>query len=249
MLKILLGRQLLIQAFSVIPVVNCSPQLRFMWSYLPSFLLAGLQLSPAPIANMVVDKIIPSRTALFLLDFQVVHGVRNPSFDALMKHTASVVKTARSKGITIAHCRVAFTDAEIANISDANPIFSQLKHDPSRAATYGVNSSEAAFHPAVAPVNGDIVVRKNRVGPFFNAPQDVHAIFKERGIDTLLIGGIATGGAVAATVVQAADLDYRLFVVEDSCVDPDQETHQFLMKFFTKRATVIKSDELNTLVT
>jgi nicotinamidase-related amidase len=100
----------------------------------------------------------------------------------------------------------------------------------------------------VAPEDGDIVVRKNRVGPFFNAPQDVHAIFKARGIDTLLLGGVSTGGAVAATVVQAADLDYRLFVVEDFCADPNKETQEFFMKFFTKRATVINSKELMALV-
>jgi nicotinamidase-related amidase len=100
----------------------------------------------------------------------------------------------------------------------------------------------------VAPEDGDIVVRKNRVGPFFNAPQDVHAIFKGRGIGTLLLGGVSTGGAVAAAVVQASDLDYRLFVVEDSCADPNKETHESLMKFFAKRATVIRSEELKTVV-
>jgi nicotinamidase-related amidase len=172
----------------------------------------------------------------------------DPSIDALMTHTASLVATARSLGITIAHCRVAFTQSELAKITDTHPTFSTLKHDPSRAAMFSVNSPDAAFHPAVAPQDGDIVVRKNRVGPFFNAPQDVHAIFRRRGIDTLLIGGVATGGAVAATVVQASDLDYRLFVVDDSCADLNKETHDFLMKFFTKRATVIKGEELETLV-
>ncbi|KAK9489928.1 Isochorismatase-like protein [Lipomyces doorenjongii] len=197
---------------------------------------------------MAANKIVPSRTALFLLDLQVMYAKMDPSFDALMTHTASIVKAARSKGITIAHCRVAFTESEVVNVPDTNPTFSQLQNDPSRAAMLNVNSSEAAFHPAVAPEDGDIVVRKNRVGPFFNAPQDVHAIFQGRGIDTLLLGGVSTGGAVAATVVQASDLDYRLFVVEDSCADPSKETHEFLMKFFAKRATVIKSEELKTLI-
>jgi hypothetical protein len=35
---------------------------------------------------------------------------------------------------------------------------------------------------------------------------------------------------VAATVVQAADLDYT---------DPNKEIHEFFMKLFTKRVTVI----------
>lgn len=197
---------------------------------------------------MAANKIIPSRTALFLLDLQVVHLKMGPNFDELVTHIASIVKAARSKGITIAHCRVAFTESELANVPDTNPTFSQLRRAPARAALFNVNSPEAAFHPAVAPEEGDIVVRKNRVGPFFNAPQDVHAIFKERGIDTLLLGGVSTGGAVAATVVQAADLDYRLFVVEDACADLNKETHEFLIKFFAKRAAVIKSEELQTLL-
>jgi nicotinamidase-related amidase len=213
---------------------------------LTSILLATLSLSPA--TTMAANKIIPSRTALFLLDMQVQNMKPDPKMDALITHTVSLVKTARSKGITIAHCRVAFTESEIANISDANPVFSALKRDPARGATFSLDSPTAAFHPAVAPQDGDIVVRKNRVGPFINAPQDVHAIFKSRGIDTLLLGGLATGGAVLATVVQAADLDYRLFVIEDSCADPSKETHDFLMNFFTKRATVIKSTEVLKLV-
>ena len=77
------------------------------------------------------------------------------------------------------------------------------------------------------------------MGPFFNAREDVHAIFKACGIDTLLLGGVSTGGAVAATVVQVADLDYRLFVVEESCADRNKEMHEFFMKLFTKRVTVI----------
>jgi nicotinamidase-related amidase len=197
---------------------------------------------------MAANKIIPSRTALFLLDLQVMYAKMDPAFEALMTHTASVIKLARSKGITIAHCRGAITDSELAKIPDTNPTFSKLKHDATRAALFSLDSPEAAFHSAVVPEDGDIVVRKNRVGPFFNAPQDVHAIFKERGIDTLILGGISTGGAVTATVVQAADLDYKLFIVNDCCADPSRETHDFLMKFFGKRGSVIGSEEIEGLV-
>lgn len=90
--------------------------------------------------------------------------------------------------------------------------------------------------------------RKNRVAPFLNAPQDVHAFFKPRGIDTLIIGGLSTGGAVAATVAQAADLDYRLLVLEECCADSNQGSHEFLMKFFGKRGSVIVSGDIGGLV-
>lgn len=198
---------------------------------------------------MAAQEIIPSRTALLVLDYQVMHAKVDPRYDALMRHAGAVVKAARSKGITIAHCRVAFTPSELAAIPDTNPVFSRLKHDAARGEKVDVDSPESAFHSAVAPEDGDLVFRKHRVGPFLKAPQDTHAIFQAQGIDTLLVGGVSTGGAVAATVVQAADLDYRLFVLEDLCADPSQETHEFLMKFFAKRGTVLNSEQFETLVT
>lgn len=197
---------------------------------------------------MATSKIEPSRTVLLLLDLQVMYARSDPSLDELMKHVTSIVKSARSKGITIAHSRVAFTEAEAASVPDTNITFSRLKHDPSLAAKFGVDSAQAAFHPSLKLEDNDIVLRKHRVGPFFNAPQDLHAILRQRGIDTLLLGGVSTGGAVAATVIQAADLDYQLFVVEDACADPSKETHEFLMKFFAKRATVIKSEDLESFI-
>ncbi|TID27332.1 Isochorismatase hydrolase [Venturia nashicola] len=196
---------------------------------------------------MAAKIIVPSQTALLLLDLQTCNAA-DPTIEALIQHTASVVEMCRDQGITIAHCRVAFTESEMASIPDTNPVFSKAKHDPMRAAMYHVNSEGSAFHSAVAPQKGDIVVRKNRVGPFLNAPQDVHAIFTDRGINTLIIGGLSTGGAVAATVVQGADLDYRLFVLEDCCADPNQETHEFLMKYFAKRGAVISSKYIEGLV-
>ncbi|KAF2704756.1 Isochorismatase hydrolase [Pleomassaria siparia CBS 279.74] len=197
---------------------------------------------------MAAYEIIPSRTALFLLDLQVVRTQKNPSLEALMTHTSSIIQKLRSKGITIAHCRVAFTPSEMESIPDTNATFSQAKKDSSHAALFNMDSPMSAFHTAVTPDDVDIVVRKNRVGPFLNAPQDVHGIFKERGIDTLILGGISTGGAVLSTVVQAADLDYRLFVLEDACKDCSEETHGFLMDFFAKRATVINSEQLETFI-
>lgn len=211
-----------------------------------SFFLAGLQLNPT--TNRAAIKIVPSRTALFLLDLQVIYAKMDPSFDALMTHTACVVKAARSKGITIAHWPRCLHRVRDCKCPRHEPDFLPTKARSLSCSYVQRKLVRATFHPAVAPEDGDIVVRKNRVGPFFNAPQDVHAIFKGRGIGTLLLGGVSTGGAVAAAVVQASDLDYRLFVVEDSCADPNKETHESLMKFFAKRATVIRSEELKTVV-
>ena len=90
-----------------------------------------------------------------------------------------------------------------------------------------VDAPTSQFHPAVAPQQGDLVIIKKRVAPFHNAPQDFDTMMREKGIDTLVIGGIATGGAVLSTILEAADLDYNLFLLGDGCADPDEETQEF----------------------
>jgi nicotinamidase-related amidase len=54
-----------------------------------------------------------------------------------------------------------------------------------------------------------------------------------------VLAGIATSGVVLSTLRQAADLDYRLTVLADGCLDADPEVHQVLLhKVFTRQAEV-----------
>lgn len=47
---------------------------------------------------MATKTIIPSQTALLLLDLQVLHAA-DPTMEALIHHTASVIELCRSKGM------------------------------------------------------------------------------------------------------------------------------------------------------
>lgn len=49
------------------------------------------------------------------------------------------------------------------------------------------------------------------------------------GVIHLVIGGIATSGAVLGTAVQGSDLDLVVSVVEDAVWDPNDEVHRGLM--------------------
>lgn len=72
--------------------------------------------------------------------------------------------------------------------------------------------------------------------------------FAANGIDTVVIGGVITSGAVLSAVGQLSDLDFRLVVLEDCCADYDIELHKVLCeKVFPRQAKVIKSSELDSL--
>ena len=78
----------------------------------------------------------------------------------------------------------------------------------------------------MAPADGELVVHTNRVSAF--AGNDLRQILVAQDIDHLVLAGIATGGAVLATAVQAADLDYRVTVLSDACGGPVPEGHDTL---------------------
>jgi nicotinamidase-related amidase len=70
-------------------------------------------------------------------------------------------------------------------------------------------------------------------------------ILRANNIDTLIILGYATSGVVLSTVRYAADLDYRLVVVEDCCADQDPAIHDFLtQRIFPRQAEVVSALEV-----
>jgi nicotinamidase-related amidase len=96
----------------------------------------------------------------------------------------------------------------------------------------------AEIHPAVAPAADDVIVVKKRVSAF--AGSDLEVVLRGLGVDSLVLTGIATSGVVLSTLRQAADLDYRLTVLADGCLDSDAEVHQVLTgKVFPRQAEVL----------
>ena len=79
---------------------------------------------------------------------------------------------------------------------------------------------------------------KRRVSAF--AGSDLEVLLRGLGAGTLVLTGIATSGVVLSTLRQAADLDYRLVVLADACLDADPEVHRVLAeKVFPRQAEVL----------
>jgi len=77
-----------------------------------------------------------------------------------------------------------------------------------------------------------------------SAGSDLEVLLRGLGAGTLVLAGIATSGVVLSTLRQAADLDYRLVVLADACLDADPEVHRVLTeKVFPRQADVLTVDE------
>jgi nicotinamidase-related amidase len=164
--------------------------------------------------------------------------------DDLLSRAADAIALVRRQGGSVGYVRVAFEDADLAAI----PPTSRMGQ---RVATSGQafrnDSPTTAVHERVAQQDGDIVVRKTRVGAF--STTDLDSRLRERGIDTLILAGISTSGVVLSTVRDASDRDYRVLVLADATADPEPDVHEFLIeRIFPRQADVITVAELEGLL-
>ncbi len=185
----------------------------------------------------------PMHTALLVMDFQRGVVERMPGLDSLLARVQQAIADVRDHEGTIAYVRVAFTEADWAAIPPVNAVFARvgenrLMHD---------EDPSTAIHDRLAPLPGDIVVRKTRVGAM--STTDLDRQLRDRGIDTLVLAGLSTSGVVLSTLIEAADRDYRLYVLSDGTEDLDAETRDVLLgKVFPRRAQVIDTAGLRTLL-
>lgn len=184
----------------------------------------------------------PQHTALLVMDYQAGIVGMLPDGDALLERAEAALDTARASGATVGYVRVAFTDDDVAAMPATNKMAARVGGGRMHA-----DAPETAVHERVTPRDGDIVVRKVRVGAF--STTDLDDQLRARGIDTLVLAGVSTSGVVLSTIRDAADKDYRLVVLADLCADPLPDVHAMLVeKVFPRQADVVASTELKALL-
>ncbi|MGK4585099.1 cysteine hydrolase [Kitasatospora sp. HPMI-4] len=166
----------------------------------------------------------PSRTALLLMDLQVgIMALLPGDHTAVVRRAQQAHQAAAAAGVQVVFVRVAFTEAEFKEISKNNKTFAPAAEHH----LFAEGSPEVAFCPDVRPGPKDHIFTKTRTDAFSTTRLD--AFLRERGIDTLVLAGLTTSGVVLSTLRDAADRDYRLFVLSDVCADPDADVHDTLI--------------------
>jgi nicotinamidase-related amidase len=173
-------------------------------------------------------------TALLVMDVQQSIVERFAGDDGYLPRLATAVTAARGAGIEAIYVTVGFR-AGYPEVSARNKSFAAV----AGSGRYIDGDPGARVHPAVAPAPGEVIVTKRRVSAF--AGSDLDVVLRANDIDSLVLAGVATSGVVLSTLRQAADLDYRLTVLADGCLDPDPEVHRILLeKVFPRQAEVVR---------
>jgi nicotinamidase-related amidase len=171
-------------------------------------------------------------TALLIMDVQQGIVERFASDESYLDGLATAITAARAAGVMVGYVTIAFRPG-YPEVSDRNKSFGAI----AGSGRFTDGDPGTQIPAAVAPAPGEAVVIKRRVSAF--AGSDLDVLLRARGADHLVLAGIATSGVVLSTLRQAADLDYRLTVLADGCLDADPEVHQVLLgKVFPRQAEV-----------
>jgi nicotinamidase-related amidase len=180
---------------------------------------------------------IPDNAAVLTLDLQMGIFELIPGAEAVLEGAGRVARWARDGKLPLIHVGLGFAPG-YPEIPEGSAFGERIK--PGKLFLKGSPSAEV--HPRLLQP-GDLVVSKQRVSAFSH--NELQLILRARGVETLILMGIATSGIVLSTLRQAFDLDYRCVVVSDACADRDPEVHRVLMeKVFPAQAAVIASRQL-----
>jgi nicotinamidase-related amidase len=160
---------------------------------------------------MVDFDFIPARAALINVDLQncFVHGYEISAPDGLvvLERMNRLAAACRRADILVIHTSIVLRPdgSNIGVFGDFSP-----------AAKQGIlnkGSESAALHKELVIDARDILLDKPRFGAFHGT--DLELILRSRGIDTIIIGGVATNICCETTAREAAVRDFRVFFLAD----------------------------------
>ena len=160
-----------------------------------------------------------AKPALVIVDFQ--RGFTDarfpmggaPMVDQAVGSTVRVMRAAKSAGIPIIACVIAFDGRKSAPLWKIGPVLDLQA---------GTEATE--LDPRIAAEGPDVVLSKTAPSLFFGTP--AAAILTRERVDTVIVTGCITSGCVRATVIDAFSLGFRVQIAKDCCGDHDLAAHE-----------------------
>jgi nicotinamidase-related amidase len=155
--------------------------------------------------------LVPARTALINVDLQrcFVEGgpLASPDGLAMVERVNWLARVSRQAGVLVVHTRVSVKPDR----SNAGVMTELMPGFILDLVTEGAGSAE--LHDSLEVGPADIILGKPRYGAFHGT--DLEQILRSRGIDTVIITGIATNICCETTAREASQHDFHVFFVSD----------------------------------
>jgi nicotinamidase-related amidase len=165
----------------------------------------------------------PRKTALVLIDLQkgiVGRPLLPHSGDAVVAAGQALAARFRAAGAAVVLVNVAWS-------ADGGDMPPQDVDERMALPPGGLPAEWSELVPGLVQP-GDILVTKRQWGAFHGTDLDLQ--LRRRGIDTIVLAGVATNFGVESTARFAWELGYRLAIVEDASSSSTAELHEFAIR-------------------
>jgi nicotinamidase-related amidase len=180
--------------------------------------------------NLNINK---SKTALVVIDLQ--KGVASmPTFpytsQDVIANSARLVKIFRDNKMPVFLVHVEGSRETMLNV-----VSDETFQRPA------MPSDWADFVDEIVPNPDDIIISKKQWGAFYGTDLDLQ--LRRRGVDTIVLCGIATDYGVESTARFAYEYGYQQIFAQDAMASRSEEQHNAAIKFIFKRMGRVRKTE------
>lgn len=175
----------------------------------------------------------PRTTALILIDVQ--KGVL--SMPLAPYGAAQIVQNAARLGLHFDEVGALVALVHVAFSGDAADRLSQAVDAP--APQGALPADWADFAPEIGALRAGVVIKKRQWGAFYGTELDLQ--LRRRGINTIVLAGVATNFGVESTAREAWQHNYAVIVAEDAVTSAGDELHKFSIEKILPRIARVRS--------
>lgn len=154
----------------------------------------------------------PRKTALVNVDVQNCFvensPISAPDGPAVLVRINALAQACRAASIPVIHTAFVLRPdgSNLGVLAQTSP--------PAKDGILNKGNDTSKLHPALVIAPDDLILEKPRFGAFHGT--DLELILRSRGIDTIIISGIATNVCCETTAREAVARDFKVFFVSDA---------------------------------
>ena len=180
----------------------------------------------------------PKKTALVLIDLQngiIGRDTRPYTASEVVERSRKLADAFRAKNAPVVYVRVVMND------------FLSLPADEVTSLPKDIPAEMSEIAESAGMQSGDLLISKRHWGAF--AGTELEHELRSRGVETVVLAGIATNMGVESTLRQGTGLGFAFVTVEDACSTFSQEMHDFAFSAIFPRLSKVRKTQqvLNAL--
>jgi ureidoacrylate peracid hydrolase len=154
---------------------------------------------------------------------------------SMMPRLLRLIEESRRAGLTIVYIKTTHSDWT------DTPSWVYRNSQRSGLNTCREGSWGAEFYQGISPLPSERVVIKHRYSAFINT--DLNTVLKARGVQSVLVTGVATNVCVETTARDAYMFDYYVTLVEDCAAAYDPKLHRATLENIRRHFGLVASSE------